>query len=84
MSIEVMRHRPDRWDFACYIALFPQLIAGPIIRYHTIANQLVNRSHSCERFASGAALFVLGFSKKDAAGESHWAQLPTRPLTPSR
>jgi alginate O-acetyltransferase complex protein AlgI len=51
-------------DFACYIALFPQLIAGPIIRYHTIANQLVNRSHTWERFASGATLFVLGFSKK--------------------
>jgi len=51
-------------DFACYIALFPQLIAGPIIRYHTIANQLVSRSHSWERFASGAALFVVGFSKK--------------------
>ena len=51
-------------DFACYIALFPQLIAGPIIRYHTIANQLVSRSLSCERFASGAALFVVGFSKK--------------------
>jgi alginate O-acetyltransferase complex protein AlgI len=51
-------------DFACYIALFPQLIAGPIIRYHTIASQLVSRSHTCERFASGAALFVVGFSKK--------------------
>lgn len=51
-------------DFACYIALFPQLIAGPIIRYHTVATQLVNRSHTWERFASGAALFVLGFSKK--------------------
>jgi alginate O-acetyltransferase complex protein AlgI len=51
-------------DFACYIALFPQLIAGPIIRYHTIAAQLVQRSHTMERFASGAMLFVLGFSKK--------------------
>jgi alginate O-acetyltransferase complex protein AlgI len=51
-------------DFACYIALFPQLIAGPIIRYHTIASQLVQRSHTLERFASGAALFSLGFSKK--------------------
>ena len=51
-------------DFACYIALFPQLIAGPIIRYHTVAAQLVQRTHTAERFASGAALFVLGFSKK--------------------
>ena len=35
-------------DFACYIALFPQLVAGPIIRYNTVADQLVNRSHTWE------------------------------------
>ncbi len=51
-------------DFACYIALFPQLIAGPIIRYHTVARQFVHRAHTWERFASGATLFVLGFAKK--------------------
>jgi alginate O-acetyltransferase complex protein AlgI len=51
-------------DFACYIALFPQLVAGPIIRYNTVADQLVSRAHSCEAFASGITLFVLGFSKK--------------------
>jgi alginate O-acetyltransferase complex protein AlgI len=51
-------------DFACFIALFPQLIAGPIIRYHTIAKQLIRRSHTWERFAAGATLFVLGFAKK--------------------
>jgi alginate O-acetyltransferase complex protein AlgI len=51
-------------DFACFIALFPQLIAGPIIRYHTVATQLVRRSHTWERFGSGATLFVLGFAKK--------------------
>lgn len=51
-------------DFACYIALFPQLIAGPIVRYHTVASQLVSRIHTAERFASGAVLFVLGFAKK--------------------
>ena len=51
-------------DFACYIALFPQSIAGPIIRYNTIAHDLRDRSHSVDRFASGAALFILGFAKK--------------------
>jgi alginate O-acetyltransferase complex protein AlgI len=51
-------------DFACYIALFPQLVAGPIIRYNTVADQLIRRSHTWERFASGVALFVLGFGKK--------------------
>ncbi len=51
-------------DFACYIALFPQLIAGPIIRYATVAGQLVDRSHTLERFSSGVALFILGLAKK--------------------
>ncbi len=51
-------------DFACYIALFPQLVAGPIIRYNTVADQLVSRSHTWERFASGVVLFILGFAKK--------------------
>lgn len=51
-------------DFACYIALFPQLVAGPIIRYNTVADQLVSRSHTWEKFGSGVILFVLGFAKK--------------------
>jgi alginate O-acetyltransferase complex protein AlgI len=51
-------------DFACYIALFPQLVAGPIIRYNTVADQLVSRSHTWEKFASGVTLFSLGFAKK--------------------
>jgi alginate O-acetyltransferase complex protein AlgI len=51
-------------DFACYIALFPQLVAGPIIRYNTVADQLVSRSHTWERFGSGVTLFCLGFAKK--------------------
>lgn len=51
-------------DFACYIALFPQLVAGPIIRYNTVADQLVGRSHTWEKFGSGVTLFILGFAKK--------------------
>src|SRR5205823_6249259 len=51
-------------DFACYIALFPQSIAGPIIRYNTVAHDLRERTHTSRRFASGAALFILGFAKK--------------------
>jgi alginate O-acetyltransferase complex protein AlgI len=51
-------------DFACYIALYPQLVAGPIIRYNTVAGQLIDRSHTWEKFSSGTALFVLGFAKK--------------------
>ncbi len=52
------------FDFACFVALFPQLIAGPIVRYNTIADQLVRRDHNLARFSSGVALFILGFAKK--------------------
>ena len=51
-------------DFACYIALYPQLVAGPIIRYNTVATQLTSRIHTNEKFASGVTLFILGFAKK--------------------
>ncbi len=51
-------------DFACYIALFPQMIAGPIVRYNTVARDLRDRTHSPAQFAAGVALFILGFAKK--------------------
>ncbi|MBP7934714.1 MAG: MBOAT family protein [Phycisphaerae bacterium] len=51
-------------DFACFIALFPQLVAGPILRYNVIAGQLVQRAHTLDKFSAGTALFVLGFAKK--------------------
>lgn len=51
-------------DYACFISLFPHSVAGPIIRYHTIAAQFRNREHAWARFASGVALFILGLSKK--------------------
>ena len=52
------------FDFACFVSLFPQLIAGPIVRYNTIAEQLVSRTHTLGKFSSGAALFILGLAKK--------------------
>jgi len=51
-------------DFSCFVALFPQLIAGPIVRYNTIAEQLAQRDHTVDRFASGVAIFAIGFGKK--------------------
>ena len=51
-------------DFACYVALFPQLVAGPIIRYHELADQLRARTHTWEKIARGLALFLLGLGKK--------------------
>lgn len=49
---------------ATYIALFPQLIAGPIVRYTTIEKQLDNREYSIEKFANGIRRFIIGLSKK--------------------
>ncbi len=51
-------------DFACFVSLFPQLVAGPIVRYGSIAEQLRERTHQVETFAMGIARFCLGFSKK--------------------
>lgn len=51
-------------DLAAYIAMFPQLIAGPIVRYADIQEQLRHRSHSLEQAALGAQCFVIGLSKK--------------------
>jgi alginate O-acetyltransferase complex protein AlgI len=51
-------------DFTCFVALFPDLVAGPIIRYKTLAEQLHFREHTINRFASGITIFVLGFAKK--------------------
>lgn len=49
---------------ATYIALFPQLIAGPIVRYSTIEDQLENREHSFSKFALGIRRFIIGLGKK--------------------
>ena len=51
-------------DFSCFVSLFPQLIAGPIVRYNTVADQLASRTHTLTKFSSGTSLFILGFSKK--------------------
>ena len=50
--------------FGTYIALFPQLIAGPIVRYHMVAEQLVGRVEGLEIFGEGVRRFVAGLGKK--------------------
>ena len=47
-----------------YIVFFPQLIAGPIIRYETVSDQIMNRKESLGDFAHGVTRFLIGFSKK--------------------
>ena len=54
----------DLLDFACYVALFPQLVAGPIVRYRDLAEQLRERSHSVDKFARGIVFFAFGLAKK--------------------
>lgn len=51
-------------DFAAYISLFPQLIAGPIVRYSDVALQLQSRTVSAERFSWGVRMFCIGLAKK--------------------
>lgn len=50
--------------FATYVTLFPQLIAGPIVRYETIAHELKNPKQSAQGFWSGWRRFLVGLSKK--------------------
>jgi len=51
-------------DFACYVSMFPQLVAGPIVRFSEVADQLQNRGHTFEKFSRGVAFFALGLAKK--------------------
>ncbi|MDR0993585.1 MAG: MBOAT family protein [Verrucomicrobiota bacterium] len=57
-------------DFACYVSLFPQLIAGPIVRYHELAGQLQQRTHSTAKAGAGIAIFILGLAKKVILADS--------------
>ena len=54
----------DPIDFAAYVTLFPQLIAGPIVRYSDIARQLKERTHSWEDAMLGIRRFLVGLGKK--------------------
>ncbi|HID70142.1 MAG TPA: MBOAT family protein [Desulfobacterales bacterium] len=89
-SIDVYRgeagYQRNFIDFACYVSMFPQLVAGPIIRFQEVANQLAVRTHTMEKFSRGVAFFCLGMAKKVllangcgkiadvcfSAGSMHW------------
>ena len=51
-------------NFGTYVALFPQLIAGPIVRYKDVAYQLTHRRETLEQFTKGVLLFMVGLGKK--------------------
>jgi D-alanyl-lipoteichoic acid acyltransferase DltB (MBOAT superfamily) len=66
--IDVYRRRfpanRDPVEVALYIALFPQLVAGPIVRYKTVARQLRRRRHTLGRASAGARMVVIGLAQK--------------------
>jgi D-alanyl-lipoteichoic acid acyltransferase DltB (MBOAT superfamily) len=66
--IDVYRHRfranRDPVQVALYIALFPQLVAGPIVRYKTVARQLRARRHTLSHASAGARIFIIGLAQK--------------------
>ena len=51
-------------NFGTFVTLFPQLIAGPIIKYKDLGDQIDHRDHTAERFASGVQIFMVGLAKK--------------------
>lgn len=67
-TIDVARgrvpHLRNPLDFALYVTLFPQLVAGPIVRFHEISHQIHEREVGVERFAQGAVRFAHGLAKK--------------------
>jgi len=67
-SVDLYRGQAERAksfiDFCCYVSMFPQLVAGPIVRYREIADQLRERPHRGELFHLGVLNFAVGFAKK--------------------
>jgi alginate O-acetyltransferase complex protein AlgI len=51
-------------DFSCFVSMFPHLVAGPILKFSYLADQLENRTLSVEKFARGAAFVAMGLAKK--------------------
>lgn len=67
-SVDVYRKlvKPQKnlYKLALYICLFPQLIAGPIVKYHDIENQIENRNTTIDEFYNGLRRFIIGLAKK--------------------
>jgi alginate O-acetyltransferase complex protein AlgI len=51
-------------DFSCFVSMFPHLVAGPILKFSFLAQQLTHRTLSADKFARGTAFFLLGLAKK--------------------
>ena len=66
VDVYLKKHQSAKtlWEFMTYISLFPQLIAGPIVRYRDIADQMKDRSFNQDKFVEGISRFTIGLSKK--------------------
>lgn len=66
VDVYLKKHEPSKHllDYMTYVCLFPQLIAGPIVRYMDIQNELTNRKSSFENISKGIKRFIIGLSKK--------------------
>ena len=69
--------------FGAYVTLYPQLIAGPIVRYKDVDDQLTNRTHSLELFAEGVRTFIAGMGKKILLANTAGALWETLKATPT-
>ena len=73
-SIDLYRGNTDTQrsfvSFGAYVSLFPQLIAGPIVRYRDVDDQLISRTHTVDKFSAGVSRFTVGFAKKLLLGDS--------------
>lgn len=58
------------FDFAAFISLFPQLVAGPILRFKDLEDQFSDRTHTADKFADGMARFTVGLGKKVLIADS--------------
>jgi len=54
----------DFVNFSCFVSMFPHLVAGPILKFSFLAEQIEGRTHTPEKFTRGVAFFCLGFTKK--------------------
>lgn len=67
-TIDIYRQKvssaKNLWTFATYLALFPQLIAGPIVRYETVSEELEHRQETKQEVVQGIQRFIIGLSKK--------------------
>ena len=67
-------------DFSAYVTLFPQLIAGPIVKYSTVADEIEGRRETWADFSSGCCRFIVGLGKR-CSSPTNWPWWPTPPGT---